>query len=80
MKIGIIDADLLANTRHRFPNLACMKLSGFYKEKGAQTELLSDYRKVREYEQVYISKVFTDTLVPEDILQLKNMEKPSKAM
>lgn len=33
MKIGIIDADLLDNgTRH--PNLALMKLSGFYKEKG----------------------------------------------
>lgn len=73
MKIGIMDADLLENTRHRFPNLACMKLSGFYKEKGAHTELLSDYGKVREYDRVYISKVFTDTVVPEEILQLEHV-------
>lgn len=73
MKIGIMDADLLENTRHRFPNLACMKLSGFYKEKGVQTELLSDYGKVREYDRVYISKVFTDTVVPEEILQLEHV-------
>lgn len=34
MKIGIIDADLLGRKKHRFPNLACMKISGYHKEKG----------------------------------------------
>ncbi len=33
MKLGIIDADLLDNgTRH--PNLACMKISTYYKNLG----------------------------------------------
>lgn len=31
MDIGIIDADLIGRTKHRFPNLACMKLSSYYK-------------------------------------------------
>ena len=31
MDIGIIDADLIGRTKHRFPNLACIKLSGYYK-------------------------------------------------
>lgn len=34
MRIGIIDADLLYRKRHRFPNLACMKLSAYWKEQG----------------------------------------------
>lgn len=29
MKIGIIDADLLGRQKHRFPNLACEKISGY---------------------------------------------------
>ena len=29
MKIGIIDADLLGRKKHRFPNLACEKISGY---------------------------------------------------
>lgn len=70
MKIGIVDADLLANARHRFPNLACMKLSGFHKARGDETELLMEYRKIREYDRVYLSKVFTDTHVPEEVLGL----------
>lgn len=27
--IAVIDADLIGRRRHRFPNLACMKISGF---------------------------------------------------
>ncbi|MFV0527645.1 MAG: hypothetical protein ACK5MN_02840 [Lachnospiraceae bacterium] len=38
MKIGIVDADLLYRSRHRFPNRARMKLSGFYKEQGEAVE------------------------------------------
>lgn len=35
-RIAIIDADLIGRKRHRFPNLACMKLSGCWKEQGAE--------------------------------------------
>lgn len=30
VKIGIIDADLISRKIHRFPNLACMKISSYY--------------------------------------------------
>ena len=34
MNIAIIDADLITRKQHRFPNLACMKISGYYKNVG----------------------------------------------
>lgn len=74
MKIGIIDADLLNKNRHRFPNLACMKISGFYKEQGHEVELLTDYDRVSFYDRVFVSKVFTDTIVPVEVLNLPNVE------
>ncbi len=73
MKVGIIDADLIYRTRHRFPNLACMKISGFYKREGHHTELVQDYKQIRQYDRLYLSKVFTDTYVPDEILQLGNL-------
>ena len=39
MKIAIIDADLIGRKKHRFPNLACMKISGYYKDLGNEVEL-----------------------------------------
>lgn len=72
MKIGIIDADLLGRAKHRFPNLACEKISGYWKEKGEDVSLLMDYDNLQEYDKVYVSKVFTDTPVPSD---LKETEK-----
>ena len=65
MKIGIVDADLLGRQKHRFPNLACEKLSGYWKERGEEVTLLMDYNHFDEYDHVYVSKVFTDTPVPE---------------
>ena len=65
MKIGIIDADLIGRDKHRFPNLACEKISGYWKEQGALVELLTDYDHLDDYDQIYISKVFTDTPFPE---------------
>ena len=65
MSIGIIDADLLGRKNHRFPNLACEKLSAYWKEKGENVSLLMDYDHLDDYDQVYIAKVFTDTPVPE---------------
>lgn len=72
--IGIIDADLLFKDRHRFPNLACMKLSGYYKEMGYHVALLLNYNNLERFDKVFISKVFTDTEVPEDVLSLGNVE------
>lgn len=40
MKIGIIDADLIGRKQHRFPNLCCLKISGYHKELGDDVKLL----------------------------------------
>lgn len=72
-KIAIIDADLIGRKQHRFPNLACMKLSAFYKEKGYCVELKLNYDDLDDYKIVFISKVFTDTPIDENILNLKNV-------
>lgn len=74
MKVAIIDADLVGNNKHRFPNLVCMKLSGYYKELGNDVELKLDYDGLDTYDKVFISKVFTDTPIDESILQLPNVE------
>ena len=73
MRIAIIDADLIGRKRHKFPNLVCMKLSGFYKEQGALVHLKLDYEDLQEYDKVFISKVFTDTPVPSEVLDLPNV-------
>lgn len=60
--VGIIDADLLDNgTRH--PNLALMKLSGYYKNKGFEVKLLTDYLDVLNFDLVFVSKVFSFTKI-----------------
>lgn len=74
MTIGIIDADLIGRTKHRFPNLACMKLSSYYKAQGHDVSLLTSYDDIENHEKVFISKVFTDTAVPEGILNLSWVE------
>ena len=74
MKIAIIDADLIGRDKHRFPNLVCMKLSGYYKELGAEVELKMDYEDLAAYDKVFISKVFTDTPIDENVLKLFNVE------
>ena len=94
MKIGIIDADLIGRKKHRFPNLVCEKLSGYWKEKGAEVHLLLSYDEVKQllgiqdnkqmslavssdnavnegsFDVIYISKVFTDTPVPDYVASL----------
>jgi hypothetical protein len=75
LKIAIIDADLVQNIKtHRFPNLACMKLSGYYKDRGHHVVLKLDYDGIGEFDKVFVSKVFSSTNVPEGILNLKNVE------
>mgnify|MGYP000854486366 CR=1 FL=1 len=81
MKIGIVDADLISQIDHNFPNLALMKISGFYKSLGHDTELVIDYQEIspsgffgKKYDMIFISMVFTDSHVPDEILQLDNVK------
>lgn len=74
MRIGIIDADLLGRKKHRFPNLACEKISGYWKEQGAQVELLLNFDDIEKCDLVYISKVFTDTPIPENIKETEKIK------
>ena len=74
MKIGIIDADLITRKRHRFPNLTSMKLSAYHKKLGDDVKLLLSYTQIKEYDKVYISKVFTDTEVPPGVCELPFVE------
>lgn len=73
--IAVIDADLIGRKKHRFPNLACMKISGYYKERKNNIELITDYGQLNSkyFDNIYISKVFTDTIVPLSVLNLPNV-------
>lgn len=73
MRVAVIDADLIGRKRHRFPNLACMKISAHHKAIGDAVELKTDYDSLADYDAVYISKVFTDTPVPDAVLKLDNV-------
>lgn len=73
MKIGIIDADLLGRDKHHFPNLVCEKISGYWKAQGAEVELLMNYENFDNYDHVYISKVFTDTPVPVELVETEKI-------
>lgn len=64
MNIAIIDADLISRGNHRFPNLVCMKISGYYKSMGHNVVLKLDYEDLEDYDKVFISKVFMDTEIP----------------
>lgn len=64
---------MVGRTKHRFPNLASMKISGYYKGFGNQVELKTDYDNLLLYDKVFISKVFTDTPIEEDVLKLPNV-------
>ncbi len=74
MKVGIIDADLIGRKKHRFPNLASMKISGYHKNRGDDVKLLLKYEDIDKFDKVYISKVFTDTPIDEKVLKLPNVE------
>lgn len=72
-KIAIIDADLITRKKHRFPNLACMKISAYHKELGYEIVLKTDYEDLNMFENVFISKVFTDTKIDESVLAMPNV-------
>lgn len=70
MKIGVVDADLIGRKQHRFPNLCCMKISGYHKEQGDTVELVLDCAELSRFDKVYVAKVFTDT--PDPVLDEKS--------
>ena len=76
MNVGIIDAELLSNGEHRFPNLAAMKLSAFHKRQGDVVSLIPDYCHVADFDLVYVCCVFTDTAktIPSKVLKLRNVQ------
>lgn len=75
MRIAIVDADLIGRKKHRFPNLVCMKLSAYYKEHGDNVSLLTEYTSdLEQFDKIFLSKVFTDTEVPNWVLNLNNIE------
>lgn len=51
-----------------------MKISGYEKDQNNNVTLKLDYNDLDKFDKVYISKVFTDTYIPEDILTLSNIE------
>jgi hypothetical protein len=73
MNIGIIDADLIERKNHRFPNLCCMKISGYHKSIGNNVKLELDYNKLETFDKVYVAKVFTNTPITESIFKNKNI-------
>lgn len=74
MRVGIIDADLLSNGDHRFPNLACLKISGYHKEKQDNVKLLLEWEGIKQYDIVYVSKVFDFSNIPIDLDTYSNIK------
>ena len=72
MNIGIIDAEIIGKNKHRFPNLACMKISSWYKSQGDNVKLCLSYEDIEQFDKVFISKVFVKTDIP---MEDKSIEK-----
>ena len=51
-----------------------MKISGYHKDCGDCVQLKTDYDNLNEFDKVYISKVFTDTPIDENIVKLPHVE------
>lgn len=71
-KIFIADADLIGKNRHRFPNLTCMKIAMSHLELGDEIIRVKKWEEILQKgkdDWAYISKVFTDTYVPDFVLQ-----------
>ena len=74
IKIAIIDGDLVGKNTHRFPNLACMKLSAYHKDSQDDVILKLDYKNLDEFDKVYISKAFTESKTPDHVLEMDNVK------
>lgn len=76
MNIFLYDADLIdQGDRAHYPNLALMKISAFYKDLGHNVQLKTDYAEFsplrfdKKYDKAFIAKVFTETKVPDYVLE-----------
>lgn len=69
--VAIIDADLIGRNKHRFPNLVCMKLSGYYKEQGCDVELKMNYEDLEFYDKVLYLKYLLIRLLMNVFLNMK---------
>lgn len=58
MKIGLIDVDAEGRKRHKYPNLALMKISAWHKAQGDEVDWWFGFE---QYDRVYMSKIFDDT-------------------
>lgn len=70
MKIGLIDVD----NSNKFPNLALMKISGYYKKLGYDVEWYNPMFN-NGYDVVYVSKVFEKSLDYQYFINAKNIKK-----
>ena len=50
-----------------------MKIAGFYKKSGHQVILKTDYEDLSLFDKIFISKVFTDTSINDEILNMENV-------
>ena len=50
-----------------------MKIAGFYKKSGNQVILKTDYQDLSQFDKVFISKVFTDTPIDDEVLNMENV-------
>ncbi len=75
INVGMIDIDLL-NSGTRHPNLAQMKMSGYYKKiPGFNVKLLyrsEQLNDLKQYDYLLVSKVFNFTSMPHQLLSLMN--------
>lgn len=71
MDIAIIDADLHWRKKHRFPNLACMKLSAYYKSTGNNVILEKNYSNLHNYDKILILSVVTSSILTKPLHLIK---------
>lgn len=73
-RIGLIDADLIDGGT-RLPNLALMKLSAYFKANQDTVKLIERVNSniSKEYDEIYISKVFDYTNIDTELLQNENV-------
>lgn len=81
MNIALIDNEYCTRKKHDFPNLALMKISAYHKNIGNNVELVNfdmiDPNALfnKQYDKIYLSKVFSDTFTPDFIDTVENLEK-----
>lgn len=51
-----------------------MKISSYYKNNGNNITLKTDYEDLEIFDKVFVSKVFSETKVPESVLSMNNVE------